>query len=73
MLLFEVYVEAELPVDVEVEVEMGLEAVDVVETLEEVVVVWWKNPEPKVKVAPAPKPIRIRTMISEACPLFFFI
>lgn len=73
-MLFEVCVEAELPVEVELEMETGLETVDVVETIEEVVVVRWKNPELKVKVAPASRmPIPIRMIISEAYPLFVFI
>jgi len=55
-------------------VETGLEAVDVVGTLEEVVAVRWKNPEFKVNANPAPRmPITARTMIREAYPLFFFI
>ncbi|MGD0318522.1 MAG: hypothetical protein ABSB56_02340 [Nitrososphaerales archaeon] len=74
VLLFEVSVEVELPVEVELEVELGLETVDIVETLEEVAVICRKSPEPKVRIAPAPRrPITMRTMISEAYPLFFFI
>jgi hypothetical protein len=71
VLLVEVYAETELPVEVEVEVKAELETLDVVETLEEVVVVW-KNPEPRMKAAPAPKmPITTRAPTSEAYPFFF--
>lgn len=38
------------------------------------VVVGWKNPEPKRKPAPAPRrPITMRATISEAYPFFFLI